>query len=74
MLRLLEKHGWKKDASQTPWNSRPRFPRQLSAHIAQMTELYQSARFGSAPVPVAEMSSLLRSIRDSLNTRKTSQQ
>ena len=75
LLRLLEKRGWKKAASQTALEFASAIPTpELSAPIAQFTQLYQSARFGSAPVPVAEMSSLLRSIRDSLNTRKTSQQ
>ena len=31
-----------------------------------MTELYQSARFGDHPAPIEQMSSLLRSIRDTL--------
>jgi protein-glutamine gamma-glutamyltransferase len=73
MLRLLEKRGWKKSASQTPLEFAAAIPApDLSAPITQLTELYQSARFGDHPAPIEQMSSLLRSIRDSLRTRKPS--
>jgi protein-glutamine gamma-glutamyltransferase len=73
MLRLLEKRGWTKSASQTPLEFAAAIPApDLSAPVAQMTELYQSARFGSHPPPVEQMSSVLRSIRDALRTRKPS--
>jgi protein-glutamine gamma-glutamyltransferase len=71
MLRLLEKRGWKKAPSQTPLEFASAIPAaDLSAPIAQLTEMYQAARFGEHPARVEQMSSLLRSIRDSLRTRK----
>ncbi|MGH9713219.1 MAG: transglutaminase TgpA family protein [Candidatus Acidiferrales bacterium] len=71
MLRLLEKRGWKKAASQTPLEFAAAIPApELSAPVAQLTDIYQSARFGDHPAPIQQMSSLLRSIRDSLRVRK----
>jgi protein-glutamine gamma-glutamyltransferase len=73
MLRLLEKRGWTKSPSQTALEFAAAIPApDLSAPVAQMTELYQSARFGSHPAPVEQMSSLLRSIRDSLRSHTRS--
>jgi hypothetical protein len=73
MLRLLEQRGWKKSPSQTPLEFVSTIPvADLSAPISQLTELYQSARFGNHPAPIEQMSSLLRSIRDSLRSRKSS--
>ena len=57
MLRLLEKRGWKKAASQTPLEFAAAIPApELAAPVAQFTELYQSARFGDHPAPVEQMS------------------
>ena len=73
MLRLLEQRGWKKAPSQTPLEFAAAIPApDFSAPVAQLTELYQSARFGSHPARAEQMSSLLRSIRDLLRSRKTS--
>jgi protein-glutamine gamma-glutamyltransferase len=73
MLRLLEKRGWKKAESQTPLEFAAAIPAsELSAPVARLTELYQSARFGEHAAPIEQMSSLLRSIRDSLRSRKQS--
>jgi len=73
MLRLLEKRGWRKSPSQTPLEFAAAIPApDLSAPVAQLTELYQSARFGSHPARAEQMSSLLRSIRDLLRSRKPS--
>jgi transglutaminase-like putative cysteine protease len=67
MLRLLEKRGWKKAPSQTPLEFASAIPAaDIAAPVAQLTELYQSARFGNHPTPIAQMSTLLRTIRDSL--------
>lgn len=75
LLRLLEKRGWKKPESQTALEFASAIPApDLSSPIAQFTQLYQSARFGSNPVRVEEMSSLLRSIRDSLRSGKPTRQ
>lgn len=72
MLRLLEKCGWKKAPSQTPLEFAAAIPAaDLSAPVAQLTELYQSARFGSHPARVEQMSFLLRSIRDLLPQHRT---
>jgi protein-glutamine gamma-glutamyltransferase len=74
MLRLLEKRGWKKAASQTPLEFAAAIPAaDILAPVLQLTEMYQSARFGDHPAPIEQMSALLRSIRDSLRTRKPSQ-
>ncbi len=73
MLQLLEKRGWKKEPSQTPLEFAAAIPAtDLSAPVAQMTELYQSARFGNHPARIDQMSSLLRSIRDLLHSPKPS--
>jgi transglutaminase-like putative cysteine protease len=67
MLRLLEKRGWKKAASQTPLEFASAIPAaDLAAPVAQLTELYQSARFGDHPTPGDQMSTLLRALRESL--------
>ena len=72
MLRLLEKRGWTKPDSQTPREFAATIPASnISAPVAQLTELYHSARFGSRPAPAEQMSSLLRTIRESLRARKT---
>jgi transglutaminase-like putative cysteine protease len=71
MLRLLEKRGWKKAPPQTPLEFAAAIPAcELSAPIAQLTELYQSARFGNHPARTEQMSSQLRTIRDLLRARK----
>jgi protein-glutamine gamma-glutamyltransferase len=71
MLRLLEKRGWKKSPSQTPLEFAAAIPApEVFAPVAQLTELYQSARFGDNPAPIEQMSSLLRSIRDLVRSRK----
>jgi hypothetical protein len=71
MLRLLEKRGWKKAPSQTPLEFASAIPAtNLSAPVAQLTELYQSARFGDHAAPVEQMSSLLRAIRESLRSQR----
>jgi protein-glutamine gamma-glutamyltransferase len=73
MLRLLENRGWKKPVSQTPFEFAAAIPQaDLAAPVAQLTELYLSARFGHHPARIEQMSSLLRSIRESLRSRKTS--
>ncbi len=72
MLRLLEKRGWKKSVSQTPLEFAAAIPApELSAPILQLTEMYQSARFGNHPAPIEQMSALLRLIRDSLRSRRS---
>lgn len=73
MLRLLEKQGWKKQTSQTAREFAAAIPSlDLCQPVAELTEIYQSARFGNHPARVEQMSSLLRSIRDRLRSRKPS--
>jgi hypothetical protein len=73
MLRLLERRGWKKTASQTPLEFAAAIPAaDLAGPVARLTELYQSARFGNHPARVDQMSSLLRLIRNSIRARKPS--
>jgi len=71
MLRLLEKRGWKKEPSQTPLEFASAIPAaEFLAPVEQLTQLYQSARFGDHPAPIEQMSSLLRSIGNLLRSRK----
>jgi len=73
MLRLLAKCGWQKAPSQTPLEFAAAIPiADLSAPVAQLTELYQSARFGSHPARIEQMSSLLGAIRESVRIPKHS--
>jgi len=74
MLRLLAKCGWQKAPSQTPLEFAAAIPiADLAAPVAQLTELYQSARFGSHPARIEQMSSLLGAIRESVRIPKHSQ-
>lgn len=73
MLRLLERRGWKKTASQTPLEFAAAIPAtDLAGPVVRLTELYQSARFGNHPARVDQMSSLLRLIRNAIRARKPS--
>jgi hypothetical protein len=72
MLRLLEKRGWRKAPSQTPLEFAAAIPApDLATPVAQLTEIYQSARFGDHPARIEQMSALLRSIRDAVRSRKS---
>ena len=71
MLRVLEKAGWKKAASQTPLEFAGAIATaDVAVPVVQLTELYQSSRFGNHPARVEQMSSLLRAIRDLLRRNK----
>lgn len=71
MLRLLEKRGWRKSLSQTALEFASAIPApEFAAPVVQMTELYQSARFGDHPARIEQMSALLRSIRGLLRSRR----
>jgi protein-glutamine gamma-glutamyltransferase len=73
MLRLLEKRGLRKPESQTALEfAAAMAASDVSAPVARLTELYHSARFGSQPAPIEQMSALLRAIRESVRTRKHS--
>jgi protein-glutamine gamma-glutamyltransferase len=70
MLRMLEKRGWKKSPSQTAQEFAAAIPSSdvTAAPVAQLTQLYESARFGNVAAPAQQMSSLLKIIRESLRT------
>jgi protein-glutamine gamma-glutamyltransferase len=71
MLRLLEKRGWRKSPSETALEFVSAIPGgELAVPVAQLTELYQAARFGNHPAPIEQMSSLLGFIRDLLRSQK----
>jgi transglutaminase-like putative cysteine protease len=65
MLRLLEKAGWRKSHSQTAEEFAAQFhSHELAGPVAQLTNLYQSARFGEHPARIEHMSTLIASIRE----------
>jgi hypothetical protein len=69
MLRMLEKRGWKKSPSQTAQEFAAAIPaNEVAAPVTQLTQLYESARFGDHAAPAQQMSSLLRSIREILRS------
>lgn len=64
MLRLLERRGWRKSPAQTPleFAASIRVP-EFAGPVAELTELYQSARFGTAPADARRVSSLLAALK-----------
>jgi transglutaminase-like putative cysteine protease len=69
MLRMLEKRGWKKSPSQTAQEFASAIPASdVTAPVAELTQLYESARFGNHAAPAQQMSALLRAIREILRT------
>ena len=70
MLKLLEHRGWRKSPAQTPLEFAAAIPEgQHSPHVVQLTELYQSARFGAHPAKASEMSSLLARMKEMLRRK-----
>jgi len=70
MLQLLERRGLHKPPGQTPLEFATSIgPAQIAAPVAQLTSLYQAARFGNQSTLIEQMSPLLRSIRDALRSR-----
>ncbi|HEV2421764.1 MAG TPA: DUF3488 and transglutaminase-like domain-containing protein [Candidatus Acidoferrales bacterium] len=70
MLRLLERRGWRKSPAQTPleFAASIRIP-EFAGPVAELTNLYQSARFGAAPADARRVSSLLAAIKSLRVTR-----
>jgi hypothetical protein len=69
MLKLLARRGLHKLPGQTAAEFVAALPGgQLAAPVAQMTELYQVARFGGSPADARRMSELLNSIRERLKS------
>ena len=67
MLKLLERRGWRKSPAQTALEFAAAIPdAQLGLPISQLTDLYQSARFGAHPANAIEMSSLLATMKEML--------
>jgi protein-glutamine gamma-glutamyltransferase len=64
MLRLLERRGWRKSPAQTPleFAASIRVP-EFAGPVAELTELYQSARFGTAPADARRVSALLAALK-----------
>ena len=70
MLRLLERRGWRKSAAQTPleFAASIRVP-EFAGPVAELTQLYQSARFGSVPADARRVSSLLAALKSLRRSR-----
>jgi protein-glutamine gamma-glutamyltransferase len=67
MLKLLERRGWRKSPAQTPLEFAAAIPdARLNLPVSQLTDLYQSARFGAHPANAIEMSSLLTTLKEML--------
>ena len=64
MLRLLARRGWRKSPAQTPleFAASIRAP-QFAGPVAELTDLYQSARFGAAPADARRVTSLLAALK-----------
>ena len=70
MLRLLERAGWRKSASQTPIEFAASLPAgEIAAPVARLTDLCLAARFGGRSVEVSRLTGLLDEIKLSLRTR-----
>lgn len=69
MLQLLERSGLRKSAAQTPLEFATSIgPTEIATPVAQLTSLYQSARFGNQGAQIEQMSPPLRSIRDAMRS------
>lgn len=64
MLRLLERRGWRKSPAQTPLEFAASIGvPEFAGPVGELTELYQSARFGSAPADARRVAFLLAALR-----------
>lgn len=72
MLRLLERRGWRKSAAQTPleFAASIRVP-EFAGPVAEITEMYQSSRFGSHPADARRVISLLAVLKQLRRTRRS---
>ena len=73
MLRLLARRGWRKSPAQTPleFAASIRVP-EFAGPVAELTHLYQSARFGAAPADARRVSSLLAALKSLRRARSAS--
>ena len=71
MLRLLERRGWRKSAAQTPleFAASIRVP-EFAGPVAEITEMYQSSRFGAHPADARRVISLLAVLKQLRLSRK----
>ncbi|MGC1106370.1 MAG: DUF3488 and transglutaminase-like domain-containing protein [Candidatus Acidiferrales bacterium] len=71
MLRLLERRGWRKSPAQTPleFAATIRVP-EFAGPVAELTQLYQSARFGAHSADARRVASLLAALKRLPLTRK----
>jgi transglutaminase-like putative cysteine protease len=66
-LRMLERRGWKKSPWQTPLEFAASLPSgDLTEAVTQLTETYQSARFGGHGADLGSVSTLLARLEDAL--------
>jgi protein-glutamine gamma-glutamyltransferase len=71
MLKLLERRGWRKAPAQTPREFAASLSvSELAGPVAEITEIYESARFGARPAEAEAMSRLLESLKNSLRAVK----
>ncbi len=67
MLKLLERRGWRKLPAQTALEFAATIPdMQVAGPVAQLTEMYQSSRFGAHPANAGRMVSLLTALKELL--------
>jgi transglutaminase-like putative cysteine protease len=71
MLRLLERRGWRKSAAQTPleFAASIRVP-EFAGPVAEITEMYQSSRFGAHPADARRVIALLAMLKQLRFSRK----
>ena len=66
-LRLLERRGWRKQPCQTPLEFAASLPPGgLSEPVAQLTEIYQSSRFGGRGADAGRVTALLTRLEEAL--------
>lgn len=70
MLRLLERRGWRKSPAQTPleFAASIRVP-EFAGPVRELTDLYQSARFGDASVDARRVSTILAALKSLRRSR-----
>jgi hypothetical protein len=72
MLRLLERRGWTKSASQTPLEfAEGLVDSRIGPPVARLTQVYQSARFGGQSPNARTLTSLLADVQAVLRNRQT---
>jgi hypothetical protein len=70
MLRMLARRGWTKSPSQTPLEFAAALPTEpIAEPVAQLTGMYQAARFGGAPADAIKLASLLTKLQSALRAR-----